>query len=190
MNFLAIRNAVIDRTKRPDRTTEIDLFINEAVSQYVIRGSFIRDLVESSLAIDNTLYGATISISALTGFRRFEYIKIDGTLIKLLKVTPNSMIECCQLRPNTYYLAGTSLTYVLDRLATSLDIGYYAYPAVLDAVTVNTHWLFDASPYAIIHLVSGKIFQSIGDDASARGSLALAEEAYRVLFNDLHQETL
>lgn len=168
MNFSTALAEVLRITGRPDKIADATLAINRAISYCTLIGEFRRDTVEASIAIDNTLYGATISLAALTRFRRFKYIKPVGVRYYLTELdgdkifTPKNAIQ-----RDVFYVAGTSLTYTLGSLAASLEVAYYSYAPELDAITVTTHWMLDIIPHAIIDLASAKVFSTIGDDASA-----------------------
>lgn len=168
MNFAAALAEVLRVTGRPDKVADATMAINKAISYCTLIGEFRKDTVESSIAIDPTLYGATISLASLTRFRRFKYIKPIGVRYYLKELdgdkifTPKNSIQ-----RDVFYVAGTSLTYTLGALATSLELAYYSYAQELDSVTNNTHWMLDMLPYAIIDLACARIFSIIGDDASA-----------------------
>lgn len=184
MNFSQVVQAVLDITKRPDKLTETERAVNAALSYFCLKGKFDQDLIESSLTIDPTLYGATISISALTNFRHFKYVKIPGVRGYLQNIdstkifTPGGKIQT-----NSYYVAGTNLTYVIGTLSPTLEIAYYVYPTILSGT--GTHWLMDRAPQCVIDKAASNIFQLIGDDASMKLHLAMATDLYDVVVRDL-----
>lgn len=184
MNFAGISTEVQRIVARPDKVTEVAMAINKAVSYCTLKGSFPRDLVEASLAIDSSLYGDTISLSALTRFRRFTYVKPVGVKYYLKSLEADKIFTPKnQMQPNVYYVAGTSLTYTLSALASSLEVGYLTYPATLSGT--DSHWLFDIMPYAIIDLAASFIFSGIGDDTSARIHEARGMEFFLTVRRDL-----
>jgi hypothetical protein len=72
-----------------------------------------------------------------------------------------------QLQRDRFYVGGSSLTYTLSQLDSSLEIGYFTYAPVLSSVSgSDTHWLLNLLPYALIEKAAAKIFQLIGDDSS------------------------
>lgn len=167
MNFSEIATEVQRITKRPDKAVETAMAINKAISYCTLKGSFRKDIVEASIAVDATLYGDTISLASLTRFRRFTYVKPTGTKYYLKPISEEQVfVPKNQMQPNVYYIAGTSLTYTLSNLTTSLEVAYLTYPAVLSGT--NTHWMLDIMPYAIIDLAAAYLFSAIGDDTSAR----------------------
>lgn len=186
MNFLEIRAEVLRLTNRPDKTTSTDIAINKAVSYCTLKGSFRRDLVEASLAVDATLYGDTVSIAGFTRFRRFTYVKPTGVKKYLTFLAEDKIFTPKdQMQPNVYYVAGTSLTYTLSALTPTLEVGYLTYAPTLDAITNIDYWMFDIMPYAIIDLAAAMVFAGIGDDASANRHERLGMEFYNTLKRDL-----
>lgn len=184
MNFTEAVAEVLTITKRPDKTADAQLAVNAAISFFTLKGSFSQDLVESTIAIDPAEYGDTISISSLTRFRRFKYVKAPGVLSYLKYLDSDKVFTpSSQMQKNCYYLAGTNMTYILSALAASLEIGYYQYPAVLSGT--NTHWLLDISPYTIIDKAAARVFKQVGDDASFRLYEATAMDSFKVLQNEL-----
>ena len=169
MTFAEILAEVLTITARPDRETEIASAINAVLSRCVLKTNFARDLVETTINIDPTLYGSTIDFSSLvTRFRKFKYVKVTGVRGYLHPIdsdkvfTPGGILQ-----NNRYYVAGLNLTYMISTLSPTLEIGYYQYAAKQNELTVPTHWMFDLAPWAIIDLASARIFRSIGDDTSA-----------------------
>lgn len=169
MNFSEIQNEVLRITSRPDKAVSAATAINKALHYTLLRGSFPQDLVEASIPVDPNKYADTISLTSLVRFRRFKYVKPTGVRYYLTPLAPEKIFTPAgRMQPNCYYLSGTSMTYTLSNLTSQLEVGYYVYPPVLDAVNNPTHWMLDACPYAIIDLAAAKIFAEIGDDISAR----------------------
>src|SRR3990167_11022224 len=139
-----------------------------AVAFCTLKGEFKKDLVETSVTINPLLYGDTVSISSFTRYRRFKYVKPVAVRYYLTELDSDKIfIPRNAIQRDVYYVAGTSLTYTLGALAASLEVAYYSYAPTLDAVTNNTYWMLDMMPFAIIDLAVARIFQTIGDDASA-----------------------
>lgn len=169
MNFQAALAEVLRVTARPDKNVEATLAINKAITYCTLLGEFPKDTTEANFPINSALYGATVSISTLTRFRRFKYVKPTAVKYYLTPIGADKIFTPeNQTQINRYYVAGTSMTYTLSALATSLEISYLSYPLVLDAVTNTGHWMLDLMPYAIIDLASAHVFAGVGDDTSAR----------------------
>lgn len=168
MNFSDVLTEVLRISGRPDKVVDATRAINLAISFCTFKGEFKKDTVEASLPVNSTLYGATVSIASFTRFRRFKYIKPTAERFFLKELesdkifTPKNVIQ-----RDVYYVAGTSLTYTLGKLTPTLEVGYYTYAPTLDAITTNTYWMLDMMPFAVIDLAVARIFQTIGDDASA-----------------------
>lgn len=156
-------------TKRPDKEVEALSAINRAILYCTIKGDFPKDLITQTIPVDASLYGATISMSALVRFRRFSYLKPTGRKYYLLPLDADKIFSPTnEVQKNKYNIAGTSLTYTLGELTPSLESSYYSYPITLDKLVNTAHWMLDDMPYAIIDLAAARIFKSIGDDASAK----------------------
>lgn len=169
MNFSEVSNEVLALTARPDKVAAIAVAINRSVHYSCLIGNFSQDLIETSIPVDPALYADTISLSGLTNFRRFKYVKPTEVRYYLRPMAPEHIFTPSNaIQPNVYYLAGSSMSYTLSALTTQLEVGYYRYPSVLDAAINSSHWLLDACPYGIIDLAAAKIFAEIGDNASAK----------------------
>lgn len=191
MNFTEIHTEVLRITKRPDKTVEAATAINRVVSFLTLKGNFAQDLIESSIAVDPTSYGATVTLVGLTGltrFRKFKYIKPTGRRYYLEPLSAEKVLTPKgNVQPNVYYVSGTSLTYTLSELIATLQVGYYSYAPTLDATVLPTHWMFDIMPYAIIDLAAAKVFMDTGDEAAARLSTATGMEFFLAARRDLQE---
>ena len=185
MNFNEAIAAVLALTSRPDKASYTAQAINEAISFCTLLGEFRNDMIETSINVSATLYGASISISTLTRFRRFLYVKPYGKYYYLNPIGQDKLFTPKgNMQPDAYFIAGTSLTYTLSELNTSLLIGYLSRAAVLDTVTVTTHWMLTEIPYAIINLAAAKVFQEVGDDASYRSFDTKGMDMFHAFRND------
>jgi hypothetical protein len=189
MNVNEVLTYVYGITKRPDKSSESLLALNKAVSYLTLLGDFEADRVESTIAINATLYGDTISLTSLTRFRRFTYIKPTGKLYYITKTAEDQIfIPKNQMQVNKYFIAGTSLTYTLSELSASLEVGYLTYPIPLDTTVNVTHWMLEQIPYSIIDLASAYVFANIGDDASAAKHQKSGMELFLAMRRDKNQE--
>ena len=188
MNVAEAVSNILILTSRPDKSVEALKALNYAIQFCTLKGEFGRDKVEATLVIPSTTYGGTVSLASLTRFRRFTYVKPTGVLYYLTKLdgekifTPKNSMQ-----PNVYYVAGTSLTYTLSALSPSLEISYLTYPLTLDTVTNTTHWMLDIMPFAIIDIAASRIFQDIGDEASATRFKGSGIEMYDIMRRDVNQ---
>ncbi len=197
MDFNEVLAQVIGITARPDKVIEATVAINAAVSKCSVRASFARDLVETSISINNNLYGDTIQFNnvtptpLVTRFRKFKYVKPTGALYYLKPIGADQVFTpSFNMQRNRYYVGGNNITYTLSSLANSLEIGYYQYPITLDAATNTTHWILDLMPYVIIDLACARIFKGIGDDSSARMHMLSGEEDFKIHRNDYEDSIL
>lgn len=196
MNFSEAIAEVMDVTKRPDKEAEIARAINASISECTIKSSFARDLVETSISIDPTLYGATIQFNntspanSIERFRKIKYIKASGVKGYLHPIGAEYLFSPEGfMQKNRYYIGGDNLTYVLSNLASSLEIGYYQYPKILDKVTNKTHWMLEVMPWPILELAAARIFRSIGDDTSFRAYKATGDESFKMHRRD-HEDSI
>lgn len=188
---------VMELTGRPDKKAQTITAINKVISDCCIKTSFARDLVETSIPIDSTLYGDTIEFNNviinpnIVRFRKFKYIKRPGvrgylTPIGADKVfTPGGSIQT-----DVYYVGGNNITYIMKQLAPTLEIGYYQYPPVLsEDGSNNTHWTLDVMPYVIIDLAAARIFRNTGDETSAKTHEGDGQRSYRIHVGD-HEDSI
>lgn len=183
MNFLEVVDEVIGITSRPDKSKEISSAVNAIISMLLAKADFYNDLVETTLAVDGTLYGQSVSLASLTRFKKFKFVKTPGVKGYITPIDPTQILTPKNnIQPNRYYVGGTSLTFTTSTLSPTLEVGYYAYPAILSGT--DTHWLLDKSPWCVIDLVAAKIFRSIGDMEAARAYEASGKEAFQTARND------
>lgn len=188
MNFTEIHTEVLRMTKRPDKTVEAASAINRVVSFLTLKGNFAQDLLETSIAVDPASYGATVSLTSLTRFRKFKYIKPTAKRYYLEPLSAEKILTPKgNVQPNVYYVSGTSLTYTLSELTATLQVGYYSYAPTLDATVLPTHWMFNVMPHAIIDLAAAKVFMDTGDEASSRLSTASGMEFFIAARKDLQE---
>jgi hypothetical protein len=188
MTLLQLRTYVQDIVKRPDKNSLIDLYLNEAQRQYATSGDFDATVVESSISIDPTLYGTTVSIAGLSRFLRFKYIKPANRNVTLTEINPDKVFTACKgVRADVYFVAGTSLTYALAEVDSSLAVGYQTLPAALSGDSA-TNWFTETFDFAMIHFSASRVFSTVGDEASARMHMALGVEAFNSVRNALWQE--
>lgn len=188
MIFSEIQTEIMRITSRPDKGDDTISAINRAVNRLTLKGDFAQDLVEGSLSVNAALYGATVSLTSLTRFRKFRYLKPTGVKYYLTPLPPEKIFTPKNaVQPNKYYIAGTSLTYTLGALTPTLEYGYFTYPIQLDAVTNNTHWMFNVIPFAVIDLAASVVFNTIGDEVSSKKFESSAMDLYNTYKSDVAQ---
>ncbi len=186
MNFSQVVQAVIDITKRPDKTVETGRAVNAALSFYCIKGEFVQDLLEYALAISNTEYTGQVALTSLTRFRRMKFVNVDGLRNYLKLIGPEQLFTPGGgVQTNVYYITGNQLNYSLSSLASKLNLGYYSYPPEL--ANSDTHWFLDAAHPCVIDRAAGIIFKHIGDENSMNTHMGFAREWYDTFVRDLSQ---
>ncbi len=194
MTFDEVYDEILGITARPDREVEIKSAINATLSKSILKTSFARDLVETTIEIDPTLYGDTIQFNnadpaLVTRFRKFKYVKPTGVKRYLKAIGSDQIFQPGeQIQRDRYYVGGDNLTYTLKELSPTLEIGYYQYAPTL--VSGDTHWFLELAPWAIIDLAAARIFRSIGDDASAVAYERSGTEFYNVAKRDFADSIL
>lgn len=182
MNFTDIVSSILSTTKRPDKINDIRREVNAAILSYSTDADHARDLqeIQYPLPIPGT-QAAPVLGTDLPRFRSVSYIKISGTRIyakPLASLTPDA---CTDLR-DKYYLAGSSLSINLSQSATSLDIGYYAYPPYLTDASPE-FWMLEGNWYAIEQKALATILNDIGDTGASQLAERKAVAAYSLFKN-------
>jgi hypothetical protein len=188
MNFAQVVQAVLDITKRPDKQVETERAVNAALSFLILKAEFPQDLVEATLPISTSEYTGSISIASLVRFRKFKFINPSGQRRYLTLISPEQVFTPgSAVQHNTYYVAGTTLNYILSILNSDgiLNVGYYQYPPTLAGN--ETHWLLEYAPQCVIDRAAGYIFQQIGDESSMGTHMNMSMELYNTLVRDLSQ---
>lgn len=181
MNFTDTVNEVLAIVKRPDKILDIRREINAAVNMFCSDADFTRDVQEELFAIDPAQYSQNILYSALTRFRKVQFIKLAGTYNYLTELQAKKLVASLDAK-DKWYMAGSGIRVNMCKLASNLDVGYYQYPPTLSD-SVNTFWLLDQSPFMVIDRVAAKIFINIGDKPSADIHLQSSAQAYSVFRN-------
>jgi hypothetical protein len=194
MNFTEAVTEIIGLTGRPDKTVLIASAINAAISDCTVKANLFKDLVETSIPIDATIYGDTITFNNLvvpivTRFRKFKYVKPTGVTRYLKPIGVDQIFTPGgNMQQDIYYVAGNDLTYILRDLTTALEIGYYQYAPVL--IDGGTHWMLDLMPWTIIDLAAARVFKQIGDDSSFKTHLGMGNDSFKLHRNDYEDGVL
>lgn len=191
MTFDDVVNEVLGLIKRPDKILAVQSAVNSHLSRCVLKTNFTHDLVEGDMPLDNTLYTQTINLPQLalplTRFRKWKYLKLPGVLGYLASLDPQNVFTPGGFtQSDGYYMIGTNLTIITSQLSDKLLFGYYQYAPTLSGA--QTHWLLDVCPYAIINKAAADLFNSIGDQAASKYYMAVGEEMYNIVVNDLRDQ--
>ena len=178
MNLLQVKQAVFDITARPDKAAATLRAINHRTRLLSAALDSPRDLQESEEDVSSL--GATFSLPLTTfaNFRKFCYIKPYNRKVYVESIEPTHIFlktpNCTVEQRDRYYIAGSQVRVALRESTTKLQVGWFAYPALM-TLDADTNWLLDADPYAVIEGAAAEIFKEIGDDPSAQ----LHERLYR-----------
>lgn len=191
MNLTEAIDEVVSITGRPDKRAEAGRQINRALSFFTLKAEFSKDLVETSLDLDVTLYGQSVAISGLTRFRKFKYIRPTSRRYYLTDIDPTQVFgPGSQIQPDRYFVVGASLTITQSNLDSSIQVGYLTYAPTLTEVSPNdVHWMLTMIPYALIEKAAAKIFQQIGDETSWKTYEASSMELFLAARNDFEIQT-
>jgi hypothetical protein len=189
MNFTEACSLVVEAIKRPDKINRVRNKVNAAISFFVLDNEFALDYKEQAITLDATQYTQSFDISTMTRFRKFDYLKNGGTKIFLKHISDSERLSCSDWR-NRWYQAGTAVNIYLSALASTLDVGYYQYPALLTDVSgFNTHWLLDVAPFMVVDRAIADMFREIGDEKSFQAIRASSTEQYMAMRKDLGTAT-
>lgn len=191
MNFTEAIDQVVGLTKRPDKRAEAGHQLNRALSYFTLKAAFSKDLVETSIDLDPTLYGQSVSIASLTRFRKFKYIRPTSRRYYLTEIDPTQVFgPNSQIQPDRYFVAGSTLTITQSNLDSSIQVGYLTYAPTLTEVSPNdVHWMLTMIPYAVIEKAAAKIFQQIGDETSWKIYEASSAELFLAARRDFELQT-
>jgi hypothetical protein len=182
MNFLQAVNEVVETIKRPDKISTCRREVNAAISFYCLDNEFARDYVEQSVVLDPQQYTQSFSLTDLTRFRKFKYLKRGGTKCFLSLSTPAKVAsgdDC-----DSYYEVGSAVNISLKKLAATLDVGFYQHPPILTDDD-GIFWLLDVAPFMVIDRACAAMFRVIGDEKSMQAHMISAREAYIAARKDL-----
>lgn len=159
---------ILRRLKRPEKSADGIDAINDAIELATITGNFARDVVESSLAIDGTVYAQSIVTSAsFTRFRKVKYLRPSSYKRQLHFVESTRIFDRNGNESvDAFYVAGTNIVFKLSSYQTLMYYGYYQYPTLLVA-DGDTHWMLDQMQSVIRDMALGELFAGIGNDAEA-----------------------
>lgn len=181
MNFTDIVSSIILRTKRPDKVADIRNAVNAALLQYCSDADYGGDLQEIQYPLPIPGTQTAVPLTSLPRLRAISYIKITGTRVYVKKLDTLIPEPCTDLR-NKWYKAGSNINVNLGQSATSLDIGYYAYPPYLtDAAP--THWMLEGNWSAIQQKALADVYNDIGDAQEAAAAERKAQLYYSVFKN-------
>lgn len=182
MDFIQAVNEVVSTTKRPDLIGTARREVNSAISFYCLDNHFKRDFIEQQVTLNPTQYSQSFNLSTLTRFRDFSYIKRAGTKAFLKKLDDASRDSGCFV--DKYYIAGSVVNINMSNVAAALDIGYYAYPPILDNANKD-FWLLEIQPFMVVDRACATMFRGIGDEKSMQAHATSARETYLAARKDL-----
>ena len=191
MNFAEAVDAVLSVIKRPDKTAEAGVIVNAVLSRSILKTEFSKDLVETSIPLDSSLYTQTIDLSALASplvrFRKWKYVKMFGATRYLNYIDPqNVFVPGGWQQQDGYYMIGSSMTIIPSSSASSLLVGYYQYAPNLTGT--EAHWFLDICPYAIVYQAIGELLITMGDAANGKIYKAMGDDMYKIAVNDFKDQ--
>jgi len=193
MNLSELTNAVVTKTKRPDKAEDgsILLAIQEATLFAHNHDFFRRDIVELPIIFAVPQFQGKLDYpTVLPGFRKIAYWrKFEPRACYvgeyLLPVEADQLLnQFNNPKTNKYYLAGRVINWVSSTADPAHLIGYYKYPGITRSNYDS--WIGSDHPFPIINYASGIIFGQIGqqDEKTSHQSLAVAQLG-QVLTSDI-----
>lgn len=164
MDFGTMADNITTRLIRPDKDLEAKDAINDAIEFCTVNGDFANDLVESTVAVESTVYSQSIVISTtFTRFRKIKYLKPLGYTKFLEWRDPSRMFDMDgnQCR-DVWYRAGDNIVINTSSLIETMLYGYYQFPERLDD-DADTHWMMDYMYSAIFNLACADMWDSVGN---------------------------
>jgi hypothetical protein len=188
MNFAEIRTQVIEITKRPDLTTQINSAITSATLKAHQSNYYYKDLVEVAVEFGTSQHIQNfLPTDVLPRFRKAKYIRQwfgdattgnFGNFFEPIQIE-NSLDGYGYTRNDVFYMAGQLLQV---RGCTTVDrilFGAYQHPQATE--TGYDSWIAAELPYAIVYEAARIIFLSIGMQEQVAGMTQLVQEIYRDL---------
>lgn len=179
MNFQEIYEAVLDNTKRFDKSVMVKREINTSIKYMQASGRYPRDLVELTYTPSDLL--VTQSIALPSRFRAVGYVRPNTFGSKgLTSVDP--LIESA-LNPG-YYISGDALLVRMQVAADYINWGYYQWlpPLVNDA---DENWLTNFCDYFLIDYTTVRVNAKVSDEAAARLNQQYAMGAIQAAINEM-----
>lgn len=181
MNFTDAVNEVKETTKRPDLLSRIRREVNSAISFYCLDNEFSRDFAEQEIALDPNEFRQSFLISSMTRFRKFKYLRRAPNKF-LTEVTSDDLKNGCYTN-DKWYIAGSNVNISMLAATSTLSVGYYMHPPVLNDGSPD-FWLLEVAPFMIIDKACSQIFKTIGDERSMKTHLQDAATGYEALRKD------
>lgn len=179
MNFGELRAWVLRTVKRPELSIQVGDAINSAIEIAAAHGDYSFDLVEGTLSapdVDSSSYVQNIVISdSFPRFRKAAYFRPTTYADYLKWKDPRRVFQQGRESVDVWYRAGDSIKMKLSHLVSSIEYGFFAYPARLTGAQ-GTNEYTEMMSSAIHDIAAGRVFEDIGNEAEASrlGSRGLA----------------
>ena len=186
MDFREAKVQVYSKIKRPDKESEAGDAINEAIAFAALR-NFSADLVEVTHPITNTEYAHRLDLTNptyFTRFRKIKYIRPTGYR-KYLEFRDAAKVfqEGTECR-DVWYRSGTGILISLSALQSTLEIGYYRYPATMTK-NEDTHWMLDQMWLYVKDFAISRMYEAIGEPEESNRLYAKAIRTLEGYVTDL-----
>lgn len=183
---------VLSAVARPDKTTEAITAINGAIARFSALGNFSADVVEATVTLANSanryLVNFPLDVAPLVRFRKFKYIKPTGWSRYMTFVEADRMFtDDYREKVNSWYRAGNSIIGKSSVPLTTLEVGFYQYPAYQTDMAATPYWMM-SHPLGIIMIIQeakGEVFEDIGDTGEAVRMKAKAMQNFTFLRDDV-----
>lgn len=167
--------AVVDRTDRPDMTTTITGFIQQAASQIHNQNDFAKDITFATCVNPNgAQYTYDLDLSQLTYYRKIKeivFLDANGNElwdVKINKVSADTLLDyngCPANNNNTYMQVGGYKIRIRSNFPfLAVNVYYYAWPQMGNTDNTFTSWIATEYPWIFIDLAVRAVKNNTGDD--------------------------
>jgi hypothetical protein len=196
MTLSEMLDAVVSRSKRPDRKEEILLAIQEATLFCHNFDFFRRDMYEvpiSYVSVGGLQTAQLIYADVLPSFRKIAYWRkwdpVSLVAGKFLSpVEPDAIFDAYNCKKqDIYYVASRVINWYSSTVDQAHIIGYWRFPNV--SKSRYESWIAEQSPFCIINRALGKVFRTIGQPDEARAALQDSnEELMQLQTNEIESQ--
>lgn len=196
MNFSELRTEVINITKRPDLTTQINSAITAATLKAHQSAFYYKDIIEVAVEFGTSQHIQNfLPTDVVPRFRKAKYIRQwfgdqdtgqPGVFFTPIQIE-NSLDGYGYIKTDVFYMAGQLLQIRGCQPVERVLFGAYQHPLAIE--TGFNSWIANELPYAIVYEAARIIFLSIGMEEQVSGMTSLVSEIYRDLVVSYADET-
>lgn len=164
-----------DRTDRPDMTSAITGYIQQAAAQLHSTNDFAKDItVSTGTNPSGPAYSYDFDLSTLTRYRKVKkviFLDANGNelVVDVDKRQLDSMLDYNNLTSGNYWMpiGGNKIRVVAEFPFSSFNVYYYQWPQMGNSDATFTSWIASEYPWVFIDLAVRSVKNNTGDDSSA-----------------------